>query len=159
MTRHSTQLHSCLRHSTRLSTTTRSMILRCLLSSEVWRSGRHYLEGVQHLVKIWTDHKNLEYFRFTQKLNCQQARWSLYLSRFDFTLLMILVAAWVSPTHCCTEQITDLDLDKATMTTSLPCCQHCSTFMHCQAHDLRVTSATSEGRSYRVYDMMCKMNQ
>jgi hypothetical protein len=36
-------------------------------------------------VEIWTDHKNLEYFRVAQKLNHQQARWSLYLSRFDFT--------------------------------------------------------------------------
>jgi hypothetical protein len=33
---------------------------------------RHYLEGVRHLVEIWTDHKNLEYFRVAQKLNCQQ---------------------------------------------------------------------------------------
>jgi hypothetical protein len=32
------------------------------------------------------DHKNLEYFQKLQKLNQQQARWSLYLSRFDFTL-------------------------------------------------------------------------
>jgi len=46
----------------------------------------HYLEGAQHPVEIWTDHKNLEYFRSVQKLNRRQARWSLYLSRFDFTL-------------------------------------------------------------------------
>ena len=45
-----------------------------------------YLEGVQHPVEIWMDHKNLEYFRSVQKLNHHQARWSLYLSRFDFTL-------------------------------------------------------------------------
>jgi hypothetical protein len=50
---------------------------------EEWR---HYLEGARHPVEIWTDHKNLEYFRVAQKLNCRQARWSLYLSRFDFTL-------------------------------------------------------------------------
>ena len=36
--------------------------------------------------EIWTDHKNLEYFRTAQKLNRRQARWSLYLSRFDFSL-------------------------------------------------------------------------
>jgi hypothetical protein len=29
----------------------------------------HYLDSVQHPVKIWTDHKNLEYFRVSQKLN------------------------------------------------------------------------------------------
>ena len=32
------------------------------------------------------DHKNLEYFMKAQKLNRQQARWALYLSRFDFVL-------------------------------------------------------------------------
>ena len=32
------------------------------------------------------DHKNLEYFIKVQKLNCRQAQWALYLSRFDFTL-------------------------------------------------------------------------
>ena len=36
--------------------------------------------------KIWTDHKNLKYFMKAQKLNCRQARWALYLSRFDFVL-------------------------------------------------------------------------
>jgi len=37
-------------------------------------------------VEIWSDHKNLEYFMSNQKLNRQQARWVLYLSRFDFVL-------------------------------------------------------------------------
>jgi hypothetical protein len=45
-----------------------------------------HLEGARHPVEIWTDHKNLEYFRVAQKSNCQQARWSLYLSCFNFTL-------------------------------------------------------------------------
>jgi hypothetical protein len=47
---------------------------------------RHDLEGARHPVEIWTDHKNFEYFRIAQKLNRRQARWSLYLSRFNFTL-------------------------------------------------------------------------
>ena len=50
---------------------------------EAWR---HLLEGVQFKFEIWTDHKNLEYFMKVQKLNRRQARWALYLSRFDFTL-------------------------------------------------------------------------
>lgn len=50
---------------------------------EEWRP---FLEGAQHPVKIWTDHKNLEYFMSAKKLNCWQAHWSLYLSHFDFTL-------------------------------------------------------------------------
>ena len=49
-------------------------------------SWRHLLEGAQSKIEIWTDHKNLEYFMKMQKLNRRQARWALYLSRFDFTL-------------------------------------------------------------------------
>ena len=49
-------------------------------------SWRHLLKEVQFKFKIWTDHKNLEYFMRVQKLNWRQARWVLYLSRFDFTL-------------------------------------------------------------------------
>ena len=55
-------------------------IIWCL---EAWR---HFLEGAKDQFEIWTDHKNLEYFMKAQKLNQRQARWSLYLSRFDFTL-------------------------------------------------------------------------
>jgi len=55
-------------------------IIHCL---EAWR---HFLEGFQSKFKVWTDHKNLEYFMTNQKLNRRQARWALYLSRFDFVL-------------------------------------------------------------------------
>jgi len=48
---------------------------------------RHFLEGARHPVEIWTDHKNLEYFMTAKKLNRHQARWSLYLARFDFKLV------------------------------------------------------------------------
>jgi hypothetical protein len=58
-------------------------MLAIIRGLEEWR---HYLEGARHPVEIWADHKNLEYFRVAQKLNRRQARWSLYLSRFDFTL-------------------------------------------------------------------------
>jgi len=47
---------------------------------------RHLLEGACFKFEIWTDHKNLEYFMKVQNLNCRQAQWTLYLSRFDFTL-------------------------------------------------------------------------
>ena len=58
-------------------------MLAIIRALEEWR---HYLEGARQPIEIWTDHKNLEYFRTAQKLNRRQARWSLYLSRFDFTL-------------------------------------------------------------------------
>ena len=41
-------------------------IIRCL---EEWR---HFLEGAVIKFEIWTDHKNLEYFMKTQKLNWRQ---------------------------------------------------------------------------------------
>ena len=44
------------------------------------------MEGATVKFEIWTDHKNLEYFMKAQKLNQRQARWALYLLRFDFTL-------------------------------------------------------------------------
>jgi len=56
------------------------VVVRCL---EAWR---HFLEGVTMKFEIWTDHKNLKYFMKAQKLNRRQARWALYLSRFNFTL-------------------------------------------------------------------------
>jgi len=55
-------------------------IICCL---EAWR---HFLEGTRSKFEVWTDHKNLEYFMSNQKLNQRQARWALYLSRFDFIL-------------------------------------------------------------------------
>ena len=50
---------------------------------EEWR---HFLERAEHQFKIWTDHKNLEYFMSTKKLNQRQARWSLLLAIFNFLL-------------------------------------------------------------------------
>ena len=49
---------------------------------EEWR---HWLEGAQQPVLIWTDHKNLTYIRDAKRLG-RQARWALMFSRFNFTL-------------------------------------------------------------------------
>ena len=48
---------------------------------------RHYLEGHAKPVEIWTDHGNLVYFTKKQKLSRRQARWALYLSCFNFTII------------------------------------------------------------------------
>jgi len=58
-------------------------ILGVIRYLEAWR---HFLEGARLRFEIWTDHKNLEYFMSSQNLNRRQARWALYLSRFNFTL-------------------------------------------------------------------------
>jgi len=42
-------------------------VIRCL---EAWR---YFLEGAQIKFEVWTDHKNLEYFMSSQKLNRCQA--------------------------------------------------------------------------------------
>jgi len=59
-------------------------VIRCL---EAWR---HFLEDARSKFEIWTDHKNLEYFMTSQNLNHKQARWALYLFRFDFVLKHVL---------------------------------------------------------------------
>ena len=59
-------------------------VVRCL---EAWR---HFLEGATVKFEIWTDHKNLEYFMKAQKLNQRQAKWALYLFRFNFMLKHVL---------------------------------------------------------------------
>ena len=62
-------------------------ILAVVRYLEVWR---HFLKGAATKFEIWTDYKNLEYFIKAQKLNRRQARWALYLSRFNFMLKHVL---------------------------------------------------------------------
>ena len=59
-------------------------VIRCL---EAWR---HYLEKAKLKFEIWTDHKNLQYFMISQKLNYRQARQALYLLQFNFALKHVL---------------------------------------------------------------------
>lgn len=55
-------------------------IIRCF---EEWRPE---LEGAPSPIRVITDHKNLEYFTTTKLLNRRQARWSEFLSRFNFKI-------------------------------------------------------------------------
>jgi hypothetical protein len=43
--------------------------------------------GASETFEIWTDHKNLQYFRKPQKLNRRQARWMTELSEYHYNLL------------------------------------------------------------------------
>lgn len=56
-------------------------IIRCF---EEWRPE---LEGTPSPIKVITDHRNLEYFMSTKLLNRRQARWSEFLSRFNFKIV------------------------------------------------------------------------
>jgi len=58
-------------------------LLSIVRALEAWR---YLLEGANHTVDIYNDHHNLTYFMQAQTLNRRQARWSLYLSRFNFVL-------------------------------------------------------------------------
>jgi len=46
----------------------------------------HLFEGAAHQITIYTNHKNLEYFISICELNRHQARWNMFLSRFDFNI-------------------------------------------------------------------------
>ncbi|KAK3534513.1 hypothetical protein QTP86_016589 [Hemibagrus guttatus] len=47
---------------------------------------RHWLEGSTYPFEVITDHKTLEYIKSAKRLNPRQARWSLFFTRFQFTV-------------------------------------------------------------------------
>jgi hypothetical protein len=59
-------------------------LLAIVATSEEWR---HFLEGVQHPIIVYSNHKNLEYLRRARIINCHQARWNLSLSCFHFVIV------------------------------------------------------------------------
>lgn len=83
------KLHPCAFFSRRLNPAERNYdignreLLAVKAALEEWR---HWLEGAKQPFLVWTDHKNLEYIRTARRLNSRQARWSLFLTRFNFTL-------------------------------------------------------------------------
>jgi len=50
---------------------------------EEWRPE---LMGAKFPIQVITDHKNLEYFMTTKKLNRRQARWAAYLANFNLKI-------------------------------------------------------------------------
>src|SRR5260221_316748 len=53
---------------------------------KVFKSWRHFLEGLATAIDTVMDHKNLEYFTSTKKLTRRQARWSAFLSQFNLKI-------------------------------------------------------------------------
>ena len=51
-----------------------------------FKCSRPFLLGAKHVVKVRTDHKNLQYFREPQKITGRQARWIEFLQDFDYQL-------------------------------------------------------------------------
>ena len=83
------KLHPCTFFSRRLTPAERNYdvgnreLLAVVGALQEWR---HWLEGTEKPFLIWTDHKNLAYLRSAKRLNPRQARWSLFLSRFNYTI-------------------------------------------------------------------------
>jgi hypothetical protein len=59
-------------------------LLALVRALQEWRI---YLEGAPHRITVYTDHKNLQYFRTAQKLHPRLSRYSLLLSQFDLHLI------------------------------------------------------------------------
>ena len=51
-----------------------------------FKCSRPFLLGAKHVVKVRTDHKNLQYFCEPQKITGRQARWIEFLQDFDYQL-------------------------------------------------------------------------
>ena len=58
-------------------------LLAVITAFKVWR---HHLEGAKERVQVLTDHRNLEHLGSLSVTTGRHARWSLFLSRFDFLL-------------------------------------------------------------------------
>ena len=52
-----------------------------------FKEWRHYFEGAAHNITVYTDHRSLEYFTTSKQLTRRQARWSEFLSEFNFTIV------------------------------------------------------------------------
>ncbi|XP_057692820.1 uncharacterized protein LOC130916258 [Corythoichthys intestinalis] len=83
------RLHPCAFYSRRLTPAEANYdvgnreLLAIVQALQEWR---HWLEGTEEPFQILTDHKNLEYLRAARRLNSRQARWSLFLTRFNFAI-------------------------------------------------------------------------
>jgi predicted aspartyl protease len=58
-------------------------MLAIVKSLQQWRAD---LARTNTVVRVWTDHKSLEYFMTTKQLNQRQARWAEVLAEFYFTI-------------------------------------------------------------------------
>jgi hypothetical protein len=51
---------------------------------------RHYIQGSLHVTTILSDHANLKYFTTKQTLTRHQARWALFLSKYNYMIIPTL---------------------------------------------------------------------
>ena len=60
------------------------MLAIILVLWEWWQ----YLLGAKYQVEIWTDYKNLSYFKAPQDLNQRQAQWVIELKDYDLKIVL-----------------------------------------------------------------------
>ena len=60
-------------------------LLAIVISFETWKPELASVDP-ERPVKVYTDHKNLEYFMTTKQLSCWQACWAKFLSKFNFKI-------------------------------------------------------------------------
>jgi hypothetical protein len=58
-----------------------------LTITEALKDWRQFLAGLDNPFEIWTDHRNLEFWRTMQHLMRRQARWALLLANYNFVLV------------------------------------------------------------------------
>ena len=58
-------------------------LLAIIRAFEEWRAE---IQGLKEPLKVYSDHKALEYFMTTKNLSARQARWAELLSRYHFTI-------------------------------------------------------------------------
>ena len=61
----------------------KEMLAIMLVLQEWWQ----YLLGAKHQVEIWTDNKNLSYFKASQDLNQRQTQWVIELEDYDLKII------------------------------------------------------------------------
>ena len=59
-------------------------LLAVVASFKHWRV---YAEGAHHAVKVFTDHKNLEYFSTSRTTSRRHSRWAASLATYDFNIV------------------------------------------------------------------------
>ncbi len=79
-------------------------LLAVMRSLEQWR---HFLEGARHPVEIWTDHKNLEYFRTARTSTDGKPGGPSTFHASTTRCTTDPVLLWVNPTHCPDAQTSD----------------------------------------------------
>ncbi|XP_075180996.1 uncharacterized protein LOC142251834 [Anomaloglossus baeobatrachus] len=80
-------LHPCAFFSRRLSPAERNYDIadkELLAIISAFKEWRHHLQGAAQQVIVLTDHRNLEFLKSARCLSPRQARWSLFLSQFNF---------------------------------------------------------------------------